>query len=219
MELIELFSARVCPFAHRSRLALMEKGIPFRLVEIDLRNKPSWYQEVSPAGAVPALRQGGFLLQESLVINEYVDELAPQPPLLPPSAQLRARARLWIDFSASRFVPLFYRLLKAQTEKERDGLRDDLQRVLALLDKELVRRKGEGPYWFGWQVGLVDIAFYPWFERWPVLEHYRQFPIPREFESLLGWIAAMQGRDAVQLGGEPAGFYIGEYEDYASGRK
>ncbi len=215
MELIELFSARVCPFAHRSRLALMEKGIPFRLIEIDLGNKPSWYKEVSPTGAVPALRQGDFLLQESLVINEYVDELAPDPPLLPPSAQLRARARLWIDFSSSRFVPLFYRLLKAQTENERQAFGEELLAVLAILDKELVRQKGEGPYWFGWQVGLVDMAFYPWFERFAVLQHYRGFTIPEKFESLLGWIAAMQNRDAVQLGGQPAGYYIGEYEDYA----
>ncbi len=219
MELIELFSARVCPFAHRSRLALMEKGIPFRLIEINLRDKPPWYKEVTPTGAVPALRQGHFLLHESLVINEYVDELSPDPPLLPPTAQLRAQARLWIEFSSSRFVPLFYRLLKAQAEEERKTFGEEMLRVLATLDKELERRKGQGRYWFGWQVGLTDIAFYPWFERWAVLEHYRGFSIPRKFESLLGWIDAMQGRDAVQLGGEPAGFYIGEYEDYASGKK
>lgn len=219
MELIELFSARVCPFAHRSRLALMEKGIPFRLIEIDLRNKPPWYREVSPTGAVPALRQGDFLLRESLIINEYVDELAPDPPLLPPSAQLRAQARLWIDFSSSRFVPLFYRLLKAQAEDDRNAFGEEMLTVLASLDKELERRKGEGRYWFGWQVGLVDIAFYPWFERWAVLEHYRGVPIPGGMESLLGWIGAMQDRDAVQLGGEPAGYYIGEYKDYASGKK
>lgn len=58
METIELFSARVCPFAHRSRLALMEKHLPFTLIEIDLRNKPDWYSQLNPAGAVPTLRQG-----------------------------------------------------------------------------------------------------------------------------------------------------------------
>ena len=58
MENIELFSARVCPFAHRSRLALMEKNLPFTLIDIDLRNKPDWYSQVNPAGTVPALRQG-----------------------------------------------------------------------------------------------------------------------------------------------------------------
>ncbi len=219
MELIELFSARVCPFAHRSRLALMEKGIPFRQIEIDLRNKPSWYQEITPTGAVPALRQGDFLLRESLIINEYVNELAPDPPLLPSSAQQRALARLWIDFAGSRFVPLFYRLLKSQVEAERKSLGEELLAVLTRLDEELAALKGQGAYWFGRRVGLTDIAFYPWFERWPVLEHYRGFAIPGRLKSLIGWIDEMQDRDAVQLGGQPAEFYIQEYADYASGRK
>ncbi|BCR05903.1 glutathione S-transferase [Desulfuromonas versatilis] len=219
METIELFSSRVCPFAHRSRLALMEKGIPFRLVEIDLRNKPSWYREVTPTGAVPALRQGEFLLRESLIINEYVDELAPDPPLLPASAQQRAQARLWIDFAAGSFVPLFYRLLKSQHEEQRQELRGELQAVLATLDQELQRRAGQGHFWFGRQVGLTDIAFYPWFERWAVLEHYRDFPLPEGLSALRAWIGAMQQREAVRLGGQPAQFYIAEYEDYARGRK
>ena len=33
---ITVYSAVVCPFAHRSRLLLLEKGIDFNLVEIDL---------------------------------------------------------------------------------------------------------------------------------------------------------------------------------------
>jgi glutathione S-transferase len=49
MEDIELFSARVCPFVHRSRLALMEENLPFTLIDIDLRNKPDWYLPLNPA--------------------------------------------------------------------------------------------------------------------------------------------------------------------------
>ncbi|MDX2493548.1 MAG: glutathione S-transferase family protein [Desulfuromusa sp.] len=216
MENNELFSARVCPFAHRSRLALMEKNLPFTLIEIDLRNKPDWYLELNPAGAVPALRQGDFILRESLIINEYVNECHIEPALLPATAQQRAEARLWIDYAGSRFVPQFYRLLKAQEKEKQGAVAAELCRVLAVLDAELKRRKGKGPYWFGWQVGLTDIAFYPWFERWAVLEHYRGLRIPDNLTSLLGWIETMQGRDAIRLGSEPADYYIGEYEDYAA---
>ncbi len=219
MEPIELFSARVCPFAHRSRLALTEKNIPFTLVEIDLRNKPDWYSQLNPDGAVPALRQGDFVLRESLIINEYVNECSPEPALLPATAQLRAQARLWIDYAGSRFVPLFYRLLKAQQAAEQAEAAAELSKVLGMLDDELKRRRGEGHYWFGWQVGLTDIAFYPWFERWGVLEHYRGLPIPYHLTALLGWIETMRGRDAVELGSAPADFYVKEYEDYAAGRK
>ncbi len=219
METIKLFSARVCPFAHRSRLALAEKGIPFELVEIDLHNKPSWYKEINPAEAVPALQQGNFLLQESLVINEYIEELANAPSLLPVTPQQRAEARLWISHAESHVVPLFYRLLKAQEEDKRKAASDAMLSVLTTLDDELHRRKAEGPYWFGEQVGLTDVAIYPWFERWPVLEHYRGLNIPDKLDSLLSWIAAMKNRDAVKGNEQPADFYICEYEDYASGKK
>lgn len=219
MENIELFSARVCPFAHRSRLALMEKNLPFTLIDIDLCNKPDWYLKINPAGAVPALRQGDFLLRESLIINEYINECCAEPPLLPATVQQRAEARLWIDYAGSSFVPLFYRLLKAQQEEEQGTVAAELCRVLEVLDGDLQRRKGQGPYWFGWQVGLTDIAFYPWFERWAVLEHYRGMRIPEHLDALLCWIETMQGRDAVGLGGESADYYIVEYADYAAGRK
>lgn len=218
MENIELFSARVCPFAQRSRLALMEKNLPFTLIDIDLRNKPDWYSKVNPIGAVPALRQGDFLLRESLIINEYVNECSAEPPLLPATVQQRAEARLWISYADSSFTPLFYRLLKAQNKDDRSRLADEFCRVLALLDEELQTRKGQGPYWFGWQVGLTDIAFYPWFERWPVLEHYCGFSIPDHLCSLLGWIDSMHNRDAVRLGSVSVDYYIAEYADYAAGR-
>ena len=57
---------------------------------------------VNPTGAVPALRQGDFLLRESLIINEYVNDLAAEPPLLPASPQQRAEARLWIDYAGGK---------------------------------------------------------------------------------------------------------------------
>ena len=162
MENIKLFSAWVCPFAHRSRLALAEKGLPFELVEIDLRNKPSWYKEINPAEAVPALQQGNFLLQESLIINECIEELTNNPSLLPATPQQRAEARLWISYADAHFVPLFYRLLKAVDEDKRKTASDAMLSVLTVLNKELHRRKEGGPYWFGEQVGLTDIAIYPW---------------------------------------------------------
>lgn len=219
METIELFSARVCPFAHRSRLALTEKGIPYTLITIDLKNKPEWYHEVNPSLAVPALRQGDFLLQESLIINEYVNDLAPEPPLLPTDPQQRATARLWIDFAGSKLIPPFYKLLKAQDAETQAAASEALLGALSLLDEELKKRKKDGPYWFGWQVGLTDIALYPWFERWPVLEHYRGLQRPTANKALENWIAAMQQREAVRINRQPDDYYIAQYADYAGASK
>jgi glutathione S-transferase len=219
METIELFSARVCPFAHRSRLALMEKQLPFTLIDIDLRNKPDWYLQLNPAGMVPTLRQGDFVLRESLIINEYVDECAAEPALLPEGAQQRAEARLWIDYIGSKFVPLFYKLLMAQQADKQAAFAAELNQLLGELNTELQQRKKQGGYWFGQQVGLTDIALYPWFERWSVLEHYRDFRIPEQLDYLLEWICLMQSRDAVKSGGAETDFYIAEYADYAHGKR
>ena len=52
---IEIYSAVLCPFAHRSRLTLLEKGVPFKLIEIDLQNKPENFREISPYSKVPVL--------------------------------------------------------------------------------------------------------------------------------------------------------------------
>lgn len=216
METIELFSARICPYAHRCRLALLEKGLPFEVVEIDLKHKPAWFRQVNPDEAVPALRQGDFMLRESLVINEYVNDLAAEPPLLPETARHRAEARLWIDFADRRFVPLYYKMLKAQPEDERLRVQERLLEVLHILDGQLRGPASGGPYWFGSRVGLADIALYPWFERWPVLEYYRGLAFPGGLKNLAGWIETMQAREIVKSAGMPAEFYIAAYADYAT---
>ena len=108
---IQLVSAEVCPFAQRSRLVLLEKKLSFELVEINLDNKPDWFTNISPYSKVPVLLHGDTAIYESTVINEYLDEIAPEPNLLPKSPQQRAHARIWIDFDNSRIVPIFYKFM------------------------------------------------------------------------------------------------------------
>jgi glutathione S-transferase len=45
---IELFSKATCPYAQRTQMALIEKGLPYHLTEIDTNDKPSWFNAVSP---------------------------------------------------------------------------------------------------------------------------------------------------------------------------
>lgn len=80
---IEIFSANACPYAQRTRFMLTEKGVPFSLTEIDLRNKPAWFKDVSPYGKVPVIRHRGQVIYESAIINEYLEEVFPEPPLMP----------------------------------------------------------------------------------------------------------------------------------------
>ena len=90
-----LYDAARCPFCARVRIALAEKAIGWETIEIDLDNRPDWLYELNPTGKVPVL-DDGFVLPESAVIMEYLDERYPEQPLLPGDPQSRALARKWV---------------------------------------------------------------------------------------------------------------------------
>jgi glutathione S-transferase len=74
-----------------------------------------------------------------------------------------------------------------------------------------------GPWWLGDTFSLADIAFYPFFERFPVLAHYRGFEIPETCRGIAAWLDAMRERDSVRAQGKPAEFYVAAYSHYADG--
>jgi len=91
---ITLYDAARCPYCARVRIALAEKGIPYEPVAIDLSNRPAWIYEKNPAGKVPVLEEDTFVLPESAVIMEYLEERYPEPTLLPADPAQRALERL-----------------------------------------------------------------------------------------------------------------------------
>jgi glutathione S-transferase len=90
---VRLIDAARCPYCARVRIALAEKGIAYEPVEIDLRNRPSWIFDLNATGRVPVL-DDGFVLPESAVILEYLEDRYPETPLLPADLAARAEARL-----------------------------------------------------------------------------------------------------------------------------
>jgi RNA polymerase-associated protein len=90
---LKLYDAAACPFCARVRIVLEEKGLEYDTVEIDLRNRPSWIYDLNASGKVPVL-DDGFVLPESAVIMEYIEERHREPALLPAGAVARAGARL-----------------------------------------------------------------------------------------------------------------------------
>jgi glutathione S-transferase len=214
---IKIYSAVVCPYAHRSRLVLQEKGIDFDLIEINLQNKPDGFTDISPYGKVPALVHGEHRVWESAVINEYLDEVFPNPPLLPSSAIAKAQARIWIDFANTRFVPAFSTLLRSPEVTQQEAAKQELYKHLEFIENEGLRKlSGDGPYWFGESISLVDFTFYPWFERWPALKHYRGFGIPEEFTRLRQWKKALKQRESVKAIANSKDFYIERYARFAT---
>ncbi|HVZ37636.1 MAG TPA: glutathione S-transferase family protein [Polyangiaceae bacterium] len=212
---LKLYSARACPFAHRTRLVLAEKGIDFELVEIDLQNKPAWFGGVSLYGKVPALEHAGQRLVESVIINEYLDEVFPEPRLLPRQPAQRALARIWIDFANTRLAVAFTKVLWGATESERETAKRDFVASLELIEREaLAKLSGAGPYWLGAEPSLVDFSFYPWFERLPALQDLAALHLPRGLERLERWRSAVAARSSVRGIQNPGSFYLERYRAY-----
>ena len=217
MSEITIYSAVVCPFAHRSRLVLLEKGIDFELVEIDLQNKPANFTEISPYSKVPVIKHGNERVWESAIINEYLDEVFPEPSLLPKDAISRAQARIWIDFANTRFVPAFSNLLRSQEDQKQKEAAQELYHHLQFIENEgLGKLSLNGSYWFGESISLVDLTFYPWFERWSAIEHYRGFKLPAEFSRIQRWWNAVSERESVKAIANSKEFYLERYAKFAT---
>jgi glutathione S-transferase len=198
MTTIQLFSAKACPYAHRTRLVLAEKRVPFALHEIDLQNKPANFLAVSAYGKVPAIEHDGVHLYESAIINEYLDEVFPEPRLLPGPAAARALARIWIDYANTRFVQAFGALLRAPDPDAERTAKAALNDSLAFFEREgLGKLSKGGPFFFGESVSLVDLTF------------------PREFTRLAAWQDAVAALGSAKAQSSATEYYIERYSRFA----
>lgn len=212
---LQLYTFELCPFAHRVRLALAEKGATAEQIEVDLKNKPASFARMSPDGRVPLLLHSEVRLWESAVINEYLDEVFPDPPLMPISLTDRALARIWIKFADDRLYAATHRLIFTREKETRQKLiAEMLDNVWFLENEVMVRRRGRGPYLFGDQLTLADIALYPWFEQVSALEQLSEFKLPPGCFGLSEWRHAVSGRKTVQHCARPTSWYVERYRSY-----
>lgn len=195
MSRIELFSFAACPFAQRVRMVLIEKNLEFELTEIDLNERPAWFREVSPYGKVPVLRHDDHVVYESSIINQYLDEVFPEPRLMPVDPYGRAQARIWMDYCETRFLPATQRLM---AEREQPARREEnlqkLAEVMQFMEHEGLRKLGDGPCWLGGSPTLVDCQFLPFFERFAVCEELAGARWPADCTRLRQWFETMGTR-------------------------
>ena len=208
MSNIQLYFAKASTFSQRTRVVLLEKGIDFTPIEIDLQNKPDGYTQISRYGKVPAIKHGDIEIYESAIINEYLDEVFPEPPLLPRDPAKKAIARIWTDYANTRFVPAFNKFLRGKDTQEQEQGRKEFTEALLYLEQEGLGKLSNGNYWLGDQFSLVDISFYPWFERLPLLEHFRKFTLPAETTGLQIWWNLVRDRQSIQSVANPVDFYL-----------
>ncbi|TCG07191.1 maleylacetoacetate isomerase [Paraburkholderia steynii] len=95
---MKLYSYFRSSASYRVRIALALKGLPYEYAAVHLlkgggQQLASVYRELNPDGLVPTLEDGSQILTQSLAIIEYLDEICPDPPLLPSAPADRAYVR------------------------------------------------------------------------------------------------------------------------------
>jgi glutathione S-transferase len=164
MSKFRLISFELCPFVQRCVMILREKNVTYDIDYVDLSDRPDWFVELSPLGKVPVLevtRDDGskVVLFESVVINEYLDEVT-EGSLLPADPLDRAHSRAWVEFGTAVLGDAFS-ITAARDEAA-------LAEILEKLGKKLDRLENEidtGPFFLGAGVSLVDAAFIPALQR------------------------------------------------------
>jgi len=198
--MIKLYDYPDCPFSQKVRVVLAEKDLEYERVLVDLRKgeqKTPEFLKLNPYGRVPVLIDEDVVIYDSTVINEYLDEEYPNPPLMPEDSAGRARVRLLEDFADNSFTPpaglVLTELNKPEAERDAERVRryqGDLLRVLGRLDVLL-----EGREFLVADFTLADIAFVPRVLLLPQLGIEAE---PR-WRNVPAWVARLRARPSVQM--------------------
>jgi len=200
-----LFGADYSVYVRIARLCLVEKGIEYDLVPIDVfaeGGPPSAYRAKHPFGRIPAFEHGGFALYETSAIARYVDEAFEGPKLQPSEAAHRARCNQLISIADNYAYPyLVWGIYVERVSKAARGVPSDEEKIaiatssartcLAAMS-DLV---GDGPWLVGDELTLADIYAAPMFDYFLMAPEGRD--LVQQHESLKSWWSRMAARPSM----------------------
>ena len=168
---MKLYSYFRSSAAYRVRIALNLKRVPYEIIPIHLtkdggRQHSDEFRVINPQARVPALElSNGEVLTQSLAIIEYLDDIQPEPPLLPADALGRAKSRAIAQLIACDIHPLNNLLalqyLKRQLKQEQTDIDTWYHHWINLGFAPLEELLNPGPYACGSFVTLADICLVP----------------------------------------------------------
>ena len=158
--------------AFRVRIALYLKGLApdTELVNLQAGDQSSAaYRTINPQGRVPSLEDDGAVLVQSMAIMEYLDEIYPDPPLLPVAAKGRARVRGIANIIACDIHPLnnlaILNYIKAEFGADTDAVngwyRHWVKQGFDGIESILAGSPETGTFCHGDVLGLADICLVP----------------------------------------------------------
>jgi RNA polymerase-associated protein len=185
--MMKLYSGTTCPFSHRCRIVLYEKGMDFQIVDVDLFDKPEDLATMNPYNQTPVLVERELILYESNIINEYIDDRFPHPQLMPADPVLKARARLFLfRFEGDLFshIDAIETGTQRQADKARELVRDNLVQIAPVFAHQ--------KYMLGDEFSMLDVAIAPLLWR---LDLYG-IQLPRQTAPLMKYAERLFSRSA-----------------------
>lgn len=185
--MMKLYSGTTCPFSHRCRIVLYEKGMDFQIMDVDLFDKPEDLATMNPYNQTPVLVERELILYESNIINEYIDDRFPHPQLMPADPVLKARARLFLfRFEGDLFshIDAIETGTQRQADKARELVRDNLVQIAPVFAHQ--------KYMLGDEFSMLDVAIAPLLWR---LDLYG-IQLPRQAAPLMKYAERLFSRSA-----------------------
>lgn len=145
-----LFSTANDMYCHQVRMVLAEKGVTVDIIQVSTDSLPEDVYEVNPYGSLPTLMDRDLALFKADIINEYLDERFPHPPLMPVYPVARANARLMMHRIEKDWYGLAEKILQDGPDAAiaRRDLREGLLAMAPLFQ--------EHPYFMSDEYSLID---------------------------------------------------------------
>lgn len=188
------------------RLALEEKGVAYRLEEINPfapEGPPASHMERQPFGKVPAFEHDGFALYETDAILRYVDEVFSGAPLIPATPRDRARMTQVMRILDNYVYPsMVWGVFVEEVRKPQHGEAPDEDTIAASLQTartcltaiDDLRTPGRD-YLVGDRLSLADLHAVPMFIYFAIAP--RGAELLRSYPGLIDWLARMKARPSV----------------------
>ena len=155
-----LYAIPVSTYSAKVRIALGIKDIDYEMVPPPGGYSSAQYKAIVPVGTIPGLRDGDFVISESEVITEYIEEKYPDPPLLSGNPGQRAHQRFLARFHDLWLEPHLRATFAHVDPAHRDEavLNECLDRYRARLD-QLESLVDPDPWLGGKTIGVADCAY------------------------------------------------------------
>ena len=162
--MLVLYDLAISSYGCKTRILLRHKGLTWTsLAPPDGYGSPA-YCKIVPSGTIPALVHDGFTLGESDAIAEYLNELAPEPAMLPEAIKERAMARALSRFHDTRIEPLLRAYFgQVGPAKRNTDLVADNAALLQRRFHQLAEIRTPSPLLTGTDLSLADCGFAPSF--------------------------------------------------------